>query len=858
MGPRMTSRGHNLRGRQPGHETRHRRTEGDEPDAVEPPLTVRKGRGQLLLDHPTVQFLQRAIGNRSVQRLVTSFRGERIARISAVIQRDPAEVTRSSIGPEYASGLAPEEIIERINLLDRAMAALQARGERHGDEYSALYNNRRILRDALGDLGRTVEQEMIASVYRLPPLNPQDQARVRLVLGGTRAYEVLEHREALNRQFNHNQRRGWGIANFTQNSRDARGRADQALERELALLGVSTPQQLADLVRTQLPRMVLARAKVIALGMLDHNERIARREKERYGGEDASADVEGLRSADTELAQRFEDVTRLQRQVDDLTGGRVAQANQRRGMGIANFQAQTMAQLGAMGDRLATAKGEYEQVRRAHGQQFPILLAKGYRPGMYRHGTTAQIARRTSAPLETVLDNIDEVREEIADDEMKVWHINRAVTTAMIEMGVAGQPDLVHAVTAYVEEAARRDAGAETFKSLVMAALSIATTIAAGPLAPIVGGAWAAVFAADAIDRYSMESAAENVALDPEVRDISANEPDLLWLVVELAFAVVDVGAALRALRPLARSAMVTGSLTEFSAAARRVLSSAPDVAESLIARLRRQARSSGGAAADATRAAGTSGAGRTLDDYLGALKAESHGPGSVGGRWDHPNQPRGLADSRWEPGLPIDMPNTRGNYPAYDVARARYWRNRAHFEQQARRTGRSQHAPGNTLDPVKGLTDEQLETMSRTGRAPAYAYAKFPGQTWELEHGVPQRVGEALTDLGLSRAEAARLTRASDPGNLMEVTPLEHAFFDAEAHSFGRARADASGRMWPGTVAADARLQNYLVDMSDAELRALADRTRGLDFTRTPRTRELRNHLRNEITGRGLPIVAP
>jgi hypothetical protein len=252
------------------------------------------------------------------------------------------------------------------------------------------------------------------------------------------------------------------------------------------------------------------------------------------------------------------------------------------------------------------------------------------------------------------------------------------------------------------------------------------------------------------------------------------------------------------------------------------------------------------------------SGAGRTLDEYLGALRAESHGSGSVGGRWDHAGQPRGLPKARWEPGLPIDMPNSQGAYPTYDTARPRYWRNRAHFELRARQAGEMRHVPGNTFDPVKGLTDEQLTAMARSGLSPQYAYPRYPGQTWELEHGVPQRVGKALEDLGLSKGEAARLTRASDPGNLMEVIPVEHAFHDAEAYSFGQARADAEGRMWEGTRAADTRIGNYLIDMSDAELRALADRTRGMHFGRTARTRELREHLRSEIAARGLPVTPP
>ena len=301
---------------------------------------------------------------------------------------------------------------------------------------------------------------------------------------------------------------------------------------------------------------------------------------------------------------------------------------------------------------------------------------------------------------------------------------------------------------------------------------------------------------------------------------------------------------------------MSSGRIAEFAEAARRAV---PELASRLVISLRRRLRRAGTAAGEAAAAAqGVSGANRTLDEYLDAVRAEVHAGGSVGGKWDHANQPRGLPESRWEPGLPIDMPNSAGAYPVYDVARGRYWRNRAHIELQGRRAGTTQHVPGNTLDPIKGLSDAQLSQLATTGRAPLYPFPRRAGQTWELEHGVPQRVGSALEDLGLSRSEAARLSRASDPGNLMEVSPLEHSFFDAQAQNFGQLRADASGVHWPGTQAADTRLSNALRDLSDDDLRSIFTRTRGMDFGRTAKTRTLRAQLNAAAADRGLGLQVP
>lgn len=821
-------------------------------------LPLRRGDNAPLLNRGTVLYLQRTIGNHAVKRIinrrVTTDTGVAHNRQSGTyIQRDAAEITQMSITPEYATGLSPDEIIERLRLLEREMIALQERGERQSDTYSTLYNNRRILRDALGDLGRTAEQEMIASTYKLPPLNEQEQARLRLVIGGSRAYEAIQHRQALMRQFHHNQRRGMGIANYTDQRRAALQRADVIVERELAALGLSNPQQLIDLYAEEMPRMVLARAKQVALGMLNKNEGIVRAELKRYGTGANPTDIEGLRNADQEIKLRNDDLRRLQAQLDELENGSAAQRNQSRGMGIANYTQQNLQRMAPIAEELSVRRSEFEQIKLQYGTRFPVLMAKDYHPGMYTQGSPEQIAERAGEPLHEVLDNIEEVREEIQDDDMKVWNIKRAVSTAMLEMGIADQPDMIHAIQRHIE----RQEASEAFLQMVVAALALGTTLMSGPLAPFVGAAWGVGFAAEGIDRYSMESAANNVALDPEVRDISANEPSLLWLVIDIAGAVIDLGAVLAALRPVARAAMASGKIAEFSAAARRL---APDVAERLVMSLRQRLARGAGAAGEVAGAAAhtTSGANRSLSEYIDALRAESHRAGLGGNRWDHANQPRGLPASKWEPGMPIDMPNTAGGYPPYDLARPRYWRNRAHFELNARQGGQAQRVPGNTLDPVKGLTDEQLTEMMRTGRAPQYAFPNRPGQTWELEHGVPQRVAKSLEELGLSNGEAARLTRASDPGNLMEVSPLEHAFFDAEAHGFGRLRGDANGRIWSGTQAADPRVQNPLAYMSDSDIRGIVDGTRGMDFSRTARTRALRDHLRAEIVSRRLSITPP
>ena len=423
-----------------------------------------------LVDPGAVLDMQRLAGNQAAAHVLEPRRpAHPDPRRGLVVQRDAAEILHMSITPLYAKNLTPDEIVERLRLLEQDMARMDAAGQRRSIEYTTAYTNRRLLRDALGDLGRTAEQEMLASTYRLPRLDPLSQARVRLAIGGSRAWEALEHREALMRNFDHNQRRGMGIANYTHPSRQARVRADEELSRELAALGMSTPEQLRALIEVELPRMVLTRAKAVALGMLQQNEDVVNRELRRYGASGEPADIEGLKAADQELAQRAEGVRQLQQNLDNLRTGPAAQRNQRRGMGIANYTQVAIQQQARIADELEVRRSEYEEVQRTYGVEFPVLAARGYRPGTYANASREEVAKRTGEPLRKVLDNIAEVRDEIASDDMKVWSINRAISTAMLEMGLAGQPEMVRAVQSYV----RRRQADEAFSEMVLSALAI-------------------------------------------------------------------------------------------------------------------------------------------------------------------------------------------------------------------------------------------------------------------------------------------------------------------------------------------------------------------------------------------------
>ena len=245
------------------------------------------------------------------------------------------------------------------------------------------------------------------------------------------------------------------------------------------------------------------------------------------------------------------------------------------------------------------------------------------------------------------------------------------------------------------------------------------------------------------------------------------------------------------------------------------------------------------------------------------------HGAGSAGEGWDWNRFPE--PPSRpWRPGDPIDMPDARGNYPAYGTARPRYWRNRAHFELEGRRNGSVVRDEFDAHDPLRRMSDEELVAMVADTR-PRSPRHPTTGRAMELEHmGVPQRVTRRLSELrgaGGERVftdhEARLLTETSSPGRLLEVEPLEHAFFDAYAQMGPRldrpvaSRLDAVGRTFEHTLASDVRITRPLSEMSDHALTEMVTRARarGADFDASARLQEFRDQINNELLERGMNL---
>jgi len=247
-----------------------------------------------------------------------------------------------------------------------------------------------------------------------------------------------------------------------------------------------------------------------------------------------------------------------------------------------------------------------------------------------------------------------------------------------------------------------------------------------------------------------------------------------------------------------------------------------------------------------------------TPEQYLDALRSAPTSPTLAGPAWDHTRFPRGPRRA-WTAGDPIDMPSSRidkfsgrGTYPSGYLGR--FWRNRADIELKLRAQGTRDVNP-NSTDPISAMSEADLITLRGTPTGDVRS-PRDPstGRAMEIEHlGVAQRIGARLEQVGFSASEARRLSGAASPKNLLDVSPVEHAFFDAYAR-----RVDPSGNTWDLTGQSDSRLGRPLEFMSDEAIAEIVIRGNTDPRINLSASSDLAAALRVEISARGLPLVLP
>ena len=403
-----------------------------------------------------------------------------------------------------------------------------------------------------------------------PSLSEAEAQLLHQATGGVGLVETIRRRDDLRSQLN-------DIANGANRGDVAEAQAfhDYArlepvesrltgeIDAQLAELGISDERELFRLVNDRFPTFFLAEAKRVALEMLAQNEQEARDELARYSEAVCSPDIDGLLAADRALGEQQEAINRTDLSIKTAERALSLYApiagvysNEELATLIPENELSVMVDIGNLDTsraRLAEEQALYNATRFGYGRSYPILLSSEYRPGAFSQAPPEELGKLVAEPVDEILENIDRVRDAINDDDLKVWNMHDIVRITQERLDVDQE-----ILLAAIETRVRDIESDESFMSWVVAALAITTSIVAGLLftpaaGAAVAAAWGTAALVGSIDTYLDESAAENIALDESVADLSINEPQLGWVILDAAFLALDLGMVARALRPAAR-----------------------------------------------------------------------------------------------------------------------------------------------------------------------------------------------------------------------------------------------------------------------------------------------------------------
>ena len=361
----------------------------------------------------------------------------------------------------------------------------------------------------------------------------------------------------------------------------------------MAALGVDSEEMLVDRVTQEFPRMFIARGKQLAIGELEQNRQIVEQEMDRYGVRACAdpAERNGLMAAAADLVAREDELRELDTRIAGL---RLAAEVPEYGVpdpSTVNSSYYDYQRAQERRDELGQA---LQQQRDGYALRYPVLMRITH-PQELRilaSGSEEEVNETISEPLSEIIEDIDDTVENIRDGDLRIWNLSDIVAATIEDLGIGDNPLLQDIVMEHIQ-------GEETDAAILQIALA-ALAVTAGIVATVATGglaAGAAVLALGAggyqasasVRRYLAESAAGNVALDPRVADLSRNEPELGWLILDLVGVGLDALQVVRAVNSLRNVARVIRTAEELAEFGRQAARFAPQAAERLLARASRR-----------------------------------------------------------------------------------------------------------------------------------------------------------------------------------------------------------------------------------------------------------------------------
>jgi hypothetical protein len=361
--------------------------------------------------------------------------------------------------------------------------------------------------------------------------------------------------------------------------------AEQQVKDGLKDLGVASEAELVQLVDEKFPGIWEARAKAIANAMLDENLKVVEEEERRYdymrGGAPKTAydDINALRLADRELGAF---AAKLESWGDPYARANYETVSKAVGKGPESTPQGAADPYGDTGAESAERHSEKTRMVtrwQTLGMQHVLLLHQEYVPGSLDKSGDDDLLKLTGEYTKHTKENIQSTRENIADGTLSLLDLRDVPDLAFQELHVERDSMLAQAVDKKFAKAHAEEEALRAALDALALTVTLVATAAAGPVGAAIGalaqGAVGIYGLSKDIAKQTAIMDAQQVALDPALAKISAEEPDLFALIVDVVMLGVEIKVAAGAaaeLRTALRELRQTKDAAKFTAVAKRIV----------------------------------------------------------------------------------------------------------------------------------------------------------------------------------------------------------------------------------------------------------------------------------------------
>jgi hypothetical protein len=211
-----------------------------------------------------------------------------------------------------------------------------------------------------------------------------------------------------------------------------------------------------------------------------------------------------------------------------------------------------------IGKEIAEMQKQYDKLLQTLAEPYPALahfgaLDKDLEPlkKLAELGPGESMANVVGPRIREQFENIEKVREGIADDDVNFWRLPKIVGMTKAQLAIDQDPLKKRLIDDKVED--EKPGMLQTIALLVLDIAALLLAPVTGGLSLVVAAGVNAAVAVNNVQEYLLQQAMANTSFN-RAEAISQEEPSLFWVAVDIVAIIPELGDALRAFRALSRA----------------------------------------------------------------------------------------------------------------------------------------------------------------------------------------------------------------------------------------------------------------------------------------------------------------